>query len=806
MANKIIHKRSIKPGSMPTGSTLDFGEIAVNYNSSEPFLSIRTTVSGQTDMTYAKFIDENGINDKLSKKSDSTHTHSQYENQKAFSNVAVSENETVVSADSATDTLTLAAGDNITITPDKDDNKITIGVTGLSKSGHNHDDSYYLKSETYTKTETDAQIDAQIDAKLAANDAMLYKGTISAESNFPQTFEAGWTYKVATAGTYFGQKLEIGDMVIAVKDATTSTTTTSSNFATYWTAIQTNSDGLVSGPTSSVDNRVAVFDGTTGKLIKDSGFTIAKSVPSEAVFTDESTTKDGHYPPLASDDDVLIGGIDINEETGVTEVSIPVIKHDVKGHIVEVSSESLVMPQQHTATTGQTGVVKLVTGDMKDKSHADGQAPSLNHTHSQYQPAGSYALKDDLSGYLTTSGTAADSNKLGGVAASQYVKYISPDSDIFTNFTAYPYFAAKWLSEQGDFGTIVIPTYANNNTDYFFQTELRFDNRQGLKYRNVNYESVGEWYTIATTNDLSGYLTTGGTAADSSKLGGTEASSYALKSDLSGVFTGATSSANGAAGLVPAPTKGYQTSFLRADGMWAVPVKNTAGSSNSSAKLYLVGAEGQSLLGVQTYSNSAVYMQAGKLYANGSEVGTMETINSTVSALTASNVNLDSRISALENNGGGISIAVGTDKTYLMGASSTTATTVNIQTGSTSSENGVWMSNGTITATKGFYQVSDEREKNFTNELDIDFNKLKTIPKSYFTWKGDEDKKLEIGTSAQKLKEVYPELVSYDSVDDRYTVSYDKLSIIALKAVDKLHEENKMLRAELDMIKKHIGL
>ena len=44
--------------------------------------------------------------------------------------------------------------------------------------------------------------------------------------------------------------------------------------------------GKVSGPSSATNNRVATFDGTTGKVIKDSGYTIEKSVPSNAVFTD----------------------------------------------------------------------------------------------------------------------------------------------------------------------------------------------------------------------------------------------------------------------------------------------------------------------------------------------------------------------------------------------------------------------------------------------------------------------------------------------------------------------------------------
>jgi hypothetical protein len=49
---------------------------------------------------------------------------------------------------------------------------------------------------------------------------------------------------------------------------------------------QTALDAKVTGPASAVANQVATFDGTTGKLIKDSGFTIETSVPSGAVFTD----------------------------------------------------------------------------------------------------------------------------------------------------------------------------------------------------------------------------------------------------------------------------------------------------------------------------------------------------------------------------------------------------------------------------------------------------------------------------------------------------------------------------------------
>lgn len=95
---------------------------------------------------------------------------------------------------------------------------------------------------------------------------------------------------------------------------------------------------------------------------------------------------------------------------------------------------------------------------------------------------------------------------------------------------------------------------------------------------------------------------------------------------------------------------------------------------------------------------------------------------------------------------------------------------------------------GQMEATNGFYETSDERKKDFIKDVDVDLEKLLSIPKKYFTWKNDS--KLNIGTSAQELMKLYPELVSYDSVKDEYSVDYAKLSVIALSAVDVLYKQN----------------
>lgn len=108
-------------------------------------------------------------------------------------------------------------------------------------------------------------------------------------------------------------------------------------------------------------------------------------------------------------------------------------------------------------------------------------------------------------------------------------------------------------------------------------------------------------------------------------LGHISAATAVAKGDLTGIignFGAASASAAGSTGLVPAPAKGDQTKFLRADGKWIVPTdtntdtKNTAGSTASDAKLFLVGAASQAA-SAQTYSNAKVYATAGRMYSNG---------------------------------------------------------------------------------------------------------------------------------------------------------------------------------------------
>ena len=147
-------------------------------------------------------------------------------------------------------------------------------------------------------------------------------------------------------------------------------------------------------------------------------------------------------------------------------------------------------------------------------------------------------------------------------------------------------------------------------------------------------------------------------------------------------------------------------------------------------------------------------------------------------------------------NGSSLDTTNSNDKRYLVGADSQSST------GATTNTNiNVYTSGSAVYATNGFYETSDERKKDFAEDIDCDLDVLSKLPKKYFSWKDDESGSRHIGTSAQEVQKLYPELVSTDE-DGCLHLSYDKLSIVALAAIDKLREENKLLREEINAIKK----
>lgn len=127
--------------------------------------------------------------------------------------------------------------------------------------------------------------------------ALIYKGVIdcSANPNYPSA-NAGELYVVSVAGKIGGASgidVEVGDMLICNTDSTASGN--QATVGTYWNAIQKNIEGYIIGPASSTNNTLPVFDGTTGKLLKqgivtDNGTNVGIGTTSPA----EKLTVDGN--------------------------------------------------------------------------------------------------------------------------------------------------------------------------------------------------------------------------------------------------------------------------------------------------------------------------------------------------------------------------------------------------------------------------------------------------------------------------------------------------------------------------------
>lgn len=95
---------------------------------------------------------------------------------------------------------------------------------------------------------------------------------IDEDHQFPsEAYKAGQKYVVALAGTYLGQKCEIGDLILIVKDYNVESASNADGIV-----LQSNIDGAVtSADTSAIEGEIVVMSGATGKVIKSSKVNIS---------------------------------------------------------------------------------------------------------------------------------------------------------------------------------------------------------------------------------------------------------------------------------------------------------------------------------------------------------------------------------------------------------------------------------------------------------------------------------------------------------------------------------------------------
>lgn len=129
---------------------------------------------------------------------------------------------------------------------------------------------------------------------------------------------------------------------------------------------------------------------------------------------------------------------------------------------------------------------------------------------------------------------------------------------------------------------LVMIGYAENGKNYPVELDS-----SGKMYVNVPWTDTNTTYGVVGANGSTGLVKNGSTV--------TSASGYTACPIVGGIpyykdtnttyanMKAATDSAAGAAGLVPAPAAGKQTSFLRGDGTWVVPTNTTYGLASTTA-------------------------------------------------------------------------------------------------------------------------------------------------------------------------------------------------------------------------------
>ena len=526
-----------------TGAKGDKGDQGVKGDKGEDGLTTSITI-GSTKYTHSNGNISIPAYPTLSSlgASASSHTHSQYENQNAFSSVKVG--STTVTADSPTDTIELKAGSNIILTPDSTNDAITIAVNGMTvtsseKSSWNAKETtsgsqakadavlVSAKSYTDTKVGTKAEksyVDTELSKKASTShnhDSVYAK--ISHEHNSSQvTAMTGYSKSSTTSAITESDSLNsaIGKLEKALdgKQASGSYASSSHNHDSAYlsktgTAVASNklstarkingvsfdgtaditvADSTKVAPTGTiVANRIAVFNDTTGKVIKDSGFTIATSVPSGAKFTDTVYTHPStHNASMITEDETHRFVSDTEKATWNAKASTA------------------------TATQSANGLMSKT-----DKSKLDGIATNANnyvhpssHDASMITQSSSYRFvtdteKSNWNAKETTSGSQTKADKAKADAISSAKSYTDQKVAQFIDSAPETLDTlnelAKALGNDPNFATTVATQIGTKADTSYVNTELD-------KKANVSH---GTHVTYSTTAPKANGTASAGTAS-----------------------------------------------------------------------------------------------------------------------------------------------------------------------------------------------------------------------------------------------------------------------------------------------------
>ena len=331
--------------------------------------------------------------------------------------------------------------------------------------------------------------------------------------------------------------------------------------------------------------KVKIGDGTLG--YKSLPYTIGTRVPEGAKFTDTTYTA-GTGLSLngtsfsISNSGVTAGSYGPSQDSSVgfgDSIDVPYISVNSRGQITSADSRSITLPSKPTPTSiGAEPAFAKNTAFNKNFGSAAGTVCQGNDSRlSNARPASdvsAWAKEPNKPTYTPTEvgviGTAPTSGQVavfdgttGKIKSTGFTIASSvPSGAKFTDTT----YSAATSTALG----LVKVGYTESGKNY--PVELDADDKM---FVNVPWTDTNTTYSQATSSTLGlikiGYTESGKNYPIELNTSGQAYVNVPWEDTTYSVFTGATTTAAGTSGLVPAPTSGQSTRYLGSTGEWSIP-------------------------------------------------------------------------------------------------------------------------------------------------------------------------------------------------------------------------------------------
>lgn len=471
------------------------------------------------------------------------------------------------------------------------------GVTGkpstYTPSSHTHDDRYYTESEIDSKlkskansshTHTKSQI-TDFPTSMPANggnastvNGHTVESDVPANAKFTDTTysskaatsggtdvslvttgeKAIWNAKTSNAGTITGIKMngaskgtsgvvDLGTVLTGGKQSTTSTADGGSNVYTFsdgsTITVKNGSKGSsgTNGTNGSNGTSAAWFTGTavTGTSTTATSFSVSGSKAGDMYL---NTSTYNVYRASASNSWVYVCNIKGASGTNGTNGTTPTIKAASGSNIGSVGTPSVSASTSGTTTTFTFNHLKGATGATGTRGTALSLGTAITGTSTTATIFSSSGLTSSLVNdvYLNTSTFNMYKCTVAGNAATAKWVYVG---------------CIKGANGTNATTTAVATTSANGLMSKDMVTKLN-----GIATGANNYTHP--------TSSGNKHIPSGGSSGQILRWSADGTAVWGADNNTWTAFKGATSSAAGTAGYVPAPAKGDQAKFFRADGTW----------------------------------------------------------------------------------------------------------------------------------------------------------------------------------------------------------------------------------------------